>query len=125
MNSTLRPTYIQNPHPVPTTTENGEHPRTVCPRKWRPEAEPTRSRFSWVAIGFWLGAIILGTGGCLLGACTPCRHPVGLTIAMLWWGIYLGCLGASIGAGVGGLFGLWWDRPPASPPRAGTSGHRR
>jgi hypothetical protein len=125
MNSTIRPTYIQNPRPVPTTTENGEQQKTVCPRKWRPAAEPTGGRFDWVAIGFWLGALALATGGSLLGACMPYRHPVGVTMAMLWWGIYLGCLGASIGAGVGGLFGLWWDPPPASPPRTGTSGHRR
>jgi hypothetical protein len=51
----------------------------------------------------------------------PYRHPVGVTISLLWWGIYLGCFGASIGA----LLGLWWDHSSASPPRAGASGHRR
>jgi hypothetical protein len=125
MYSTIRPTYVPNPRPAPTTTENGEQPGTVCPRKWRPEADATRSRVNWVTIGFWLGALALSTGGCLIGASMPCRHPTGVTIAMVWWGGYLGCFGASIGAGVGGLFGLWWDRPPASPPRTGASGHRR
>ena len=53
----------------------------------------------------------------------PYRHPVGVTISILWWGIYLGCLGASIGAGIGGLVGLLWDRTLVSTParvQAGT-----
>jgi hypothetical protein len=50
------------------------------------------------------------------------RHPVGLTISMLWWGIYLGCLGASIGAGIGSLLDPGGDQATAPPPRAGTNG---
>ena len=125
MNSTIRHTDVRNSRPAPITTGKGNRPGTVRPHQGRPAAEPTGRRFHRVAIGFWLGGLALGTAGCLLGAWMASRHPVGLTISMLWWGIYLGCLGASIGAGVGGLFGLWWDPPPASPPRTGTSGHRR
>jgi hypothetical protein len=124
MNSTTQPPDIQNPHPVPITTGNWNRQRTVRPDRSRPGAEPTGCRFNWIAIGFWLGGLALGTGGCFLGASMPYRQPVGMTIAMLWWGIYLGCFGASIGAGVGGLFGQWWDHTPASPPSAGASGHR-
>jgi hypothetical protein len=50
----------------------------------------------------WLGAIVLGTGGAILGACLPYRHPVAVAGSALWWGLYFGCFGASIGA----LFGL-------------------
>jgi hypothetical protein len=62
-------------------------------------------------LGFWLGAIALGTAGCLLGASMPYRHPVARTISVLWWGIFLGCFGSSLGA----LLGLWAEQPPASP----------
>jgi hypothetical protein len=33
----------------------------------------------------------------------PYHHPTAVTIRILWWGIYFGCLGSSIG----GLIGLW------------------
>jgi hypothetical protein len=36
----------------------------------------------------------------------PYRHPVAVTMSVVWWGIYSGCFGASIGA----LFGLWRKR---------------
>jgi len=65
-----------------------------------------RRRFDRITIGMFLGGLALGTAGCILGASMPYCHPVGVTISILWWGIYLGCLGASIGAGIGGLFGL-------------------
>ena len=53
------------------------------------------------AIGLTLGGIVFGTGGCILGASMPYRHPVGITISMLWWGIYFGCLGVWLGAVLG------------------------
>jgi hypothetical protein len=124
MNGTIRPKYVPNPPSVPITTGNRNRQGTAPPPRWRAAAEPAGRRFDRVAIGFWLGGLALGTAGCLLGACMPYRHPVAVTISMLWWGVFLGCFGASIGAGVGGLFGLWPDDTPASPPRAGTSGHR-
>ena len=91
--------------------------------KWRSVPKVVRGA-DRVAIGLFLGGVVLGTAGCILGACMPYRHPVGVTISILWWGIYLGCLGASIGAGIGGLVGLLWDRTPVSTPRASASGHR-
>jgi len=124
MTSTTQPTDIRNPHAVPLTTGNWSRQRTVRPDRPRPSAKPTRRRFNWVAIGFWLGLFALGTGGCFLGAHMSSHHPVGRAVAMFWWGIYLGCLGASIGASVGGLFGQWWNHAPASPHGAGASGQR-
>ena len=64
--------------------------------------------------GFYLGGVVLGAAGCILGACLHYEYPVSVTISILWWGIYLGCLGASIGA----LFGLCRDGAPASPSRS-------
>jgi hypothetical protein len=42
--------------------------------------------------------------GCVLGVFMPYRHPVSLTFSMFWWGIWLGFMGAYIGACVGELF---------------------
>jgi hypothetical protein len=36
----------------------------------------------------------------------PYHHPVGIAISVIWWGIYLGCFGASLGA----LVGLFTDK---------------
>jgi hypothetical protein len=76
-------------------------------------------RFSPVTIGFWLGGVGLGTGGCLLGAWMPYRHPVAVALSVLWWGLYLGCLGAWVGALVGALTGRAPPRPWAKPERTG------
>jgi hypothetical protein len=60
-------------------------------------------------IGFWLGGGLLGTAGCILGVCMPYHHPVSVVISALWWGLYLGCFGGSVGA----LIGLVTERAPA------------
>jgi hypothetical protein len=86
---------------------------------------PARSRrFARITIGFWLGGGLLGMAGCILGVCMPYHHPVAVVISALWWGIYLGCFGASIGA----LLGRWAERTSAPPSRgsggAGTGADR-
>jgi hypothetical protein len=48
------------------------------------------------AVGFWVGGFVLGVTGCVVGACMPYRHPFGVLCSVLWWGVYLGCAGASI-----------------------------
>jgi hypothetical protein len=73
---------------------------------------PARSpRLARPTIGFWLGGGLLGTAGCILGVCMPYHHPVAVMISALWWGIYLGCFGASVGA----LIGVFTERAPARP----------
>jgi len=67
-------------------------------------------RFDGVRIGFWLGGATFAIGGCILGGCMPYTHPVAIAISMIWWGIYTGCLGASLGA----LLGLLTYRAPPS-----------
>jgi hypothetical protein len=85
----------------------------------RPSSQPaTRSgrlgrQLGRATIGFWSGGVLLGTGGCILGGLMPYHLPIARAISVLWWGAYLGCFGASIGA----LFGLLSDRTPAG--RAG------
>src|SRR6516162_2974831 len=54
-------------------------------------------------VGPWFGGIVLGTAGCVLGAYMPYRHPVGVTISVLWWGIYAGCFGIWGGSALGAL----------------------
>ena len=102
---------------MPTTSSLRDHsnvasaPTSAGSGDWQ---EAVHSRFQQVAmnsgafsrrfdrvIGLTLGGIVLGTGGCILGASMPYRHPVGITISMLWWGIYFGCLGVWLGAVLG------------------------
>ena len=80
-------------------------------REWRsPAPSPRLAR---TTIGFWVGGGLLGTGGCLLGVCMPYHHPVGVVISALWWGIFLGCFGANVGA----LIALFTERAPAPASR--------
>jgi len=83
-----------------------------------PDATANRERQSPArsprpTIGFWLGGGLLGTGGCILGICMPSHHPVAVVISALWWGIYLGCLGGSVGA----LIAWFTERAPAPTSR--------
>jgi hypothetical protein len=68
--------------------------------------------------GFWLGGLILGTVGRLIGGNVPYDHPVAVTTSALWWGLCGSCLGASVGA----LLGFWAKRTAASPPRGSPRG---
>jgi hypothetical protein len=124
MYNTTQLNDVVSPCPVAITTEVRIRPGAVRPHIRRAAAGPTGTRFNWVCIGFWLGGLALGTTGCLLGASIPCRHSVGVAICILWWGLYLGCLGASTGAAAGVLFGLCCDRPPASPSCPDAREHR-
>jgi hypothetical protein len=45
----------------------------------------------------------------------PYHHPVGMLVSVLWWGLYFGCFGTSIGA----LVGLWAEQYPARPSQEG------
>jgi hypothetical protein len=67
-------------------------------------------RVNRVSLGFWLGAAAFATGGGVLGACMPYHHPVAIAISVIWWGFYIGCLGASLGA----LVGLFIQCAPSS-----------
>jgi hypothetical protein len=89
---------LQHPSPAPIAARDAETTRAI------------RRRFNR-AVGFWLGGIILGVGGCLFGASMPYHHPVGVLVSVLWWGLYFGCFGTSIGA----LLGLRADQYPARP----------
>jgi anti-anti-sigma factor len=65
-------------------------------------------------IGFWLGGIVLTTAGCIIGATLPYEHPVGVVTSMIWWGIYAGASGASVGV----LLGILAESIAAAPARA-------
>jgi hypothetical protein len=88
-----------------------QHQGLSAPREQARKSVVHTGRFSPVTIGFWLGGVGLGTGGCLLGALMPYGHPVAVTISVLWWGLYFGCFGASVGA----LVGVLTDRAPPRP----------
>jgi hypothetical protein len=72
------------------------------------------------SIGFWLGGVVLGTGGGVLGACIGYRHPVAVVISIVWWAVYVGCFGASIGALLGSQYLHWVSHRgwAAGQPRA-------
>jgi hypothetical protein len=90
------------------TPGKGSGQTAVRPHQRPRAANASRHQLDPVTIGFWLGGVVLGIGGCILGASMLCHHPVGVTIGVLWWGIYVGCFGASLGA----LAGKWtsWTR---------------
>jgi hypothetical protein len=62
----------------------------------------------------------VGTGGCLPGALMPCRHPVAVAMSVLWWGLYSGCFGATVGA----LVGILTDHAPLRPLGRGERARR-
>jgi hypothetical protein len=102
-----------------------DRPNVVLSSVATVNAEPRRAlrrRYNRITLGFWLGGIILGTAGCLLGAALPYHHPMARVISALWWGIYAGCLGACLGA----LPGLFLERcllrVSEQPENAGTPG---
>jgi hypothetical protein len=103
------------PPPSPSNPRGWDGQRAARPPGGHPVAGGLRPRFDR-AIGFWLCGMLLGVGGCILGICMPYRHPVAVTVSVLWWGIYLGCFGASIGA----LVGLWAEHLRPLPPRRTT-----
>jgi hypothetical protein len=96
-----------------------KHRGYSAPGEQAPRSLIHTGRFSPEAIGFWLGGAGLGTCGCLLGALMPYCHPAAVAISVLWWGIYLGCLGASVGALVGALTRRAPPRSWATWERAG------
>jgi hypothetical protein len=85
---------------VPRITEKDAWTETTRTRRRQAVASPSR-RFDRVSIGFWLGGASFGTGGCILGYCMPYQHSVAIAISMIWWSIYIGCFGASLGALIG------------------------
>ena len=92
----------RNARHAPTTAESLDWQDAVHPhiRQAAANSSAFPRRFDR-AIGLTLGGIVLGTGGCILGASMPYRHPVGITLSMLWWGIYFGCFGVWLGAVLG------------------------
>jgi hypothetical protein len=105
------PTDRLNPCPENTAPINEECTEANRTDREQARRNPFRRRFDRITLGFWLGGLALGTGGCLFGASLPCRYPVAGVISALWWGLFCGCFGASIGA----LFGVWMQRRPAPP----------
>jgi hypothetical protein len=95
-----RDTYLS-----PNSAGHGARQRAVCAPKKPPAAKTLRHRLNRTT-GFSLGGVILGAAGCLFGASMPYQHPVGMAVSVMWWGIYLGCFGASLGA----LLGMWAER---------------
>src|SRR5262245_61505568 len=103
--------HMSGPEP---SAGKAAQPRASCASKEPALASLLHTRrFSPVTIGFWLGGAGMGIGGCLMGALMPYRHPVAAALSVLWWGVYIGCYGASIGA----LVGVFADRAPTWPPR--------
>ena len=99
----------RNPAPAPTAALAGPClPDRLGRRGAAPPPAPARG--DRTAVGFWVGGFVLGVTGCVVGACMPYRHPVGVLCSVLWWGVYLGCAGASIAA-----LGCWLTQrhPPA------------
>jgi hypothetical protein len=85
----------------------------------REKKSPARTpRAARITVGFWLGAVVLGAGGCVLGVRMPYHHSVTVAISALWWGIYLGFFGGSVCA----LIALCTECVAALPSRRATGG---
>jgi hypothetical protein len=83
-------------------------PEAAANRKRKSRARSPR--LARTTIGFWLGGVLMGTVGGILGVCMPYHRPVAVVMSALWWGIYLGCFGASVGALIA-LFIDWATSP--------------
>jgi hypothetical protein len=102
------------PHTPYTRQRSTCFPSSVTEVQWEPQRDPAR-RGNRITLGFGLGGILLGTAGCIFGASLSSHHPVAWVLSVLWWGIYCGCLGASLGA----LPGLFLERSSAGWARTG------
>ena len=60
-------------------------------------------RWDPITIGMLAGGLVLAAVGVAVAASYSYAHQAGLAVSMIWWGIYCGALGASIGA-LPGLF---------------------
>ena len=86
----------------PAAAGNGDRDAAARRHRSEPAAKDFRVQFDQDR-GALLGGVVFGVGGCLLGASMPCQHSAGVAASTIWWGIYMGCFGLSIGA----LLGLW------------------
>ena len=57
-----------------------------------------RHRWDPITIGVLAGGLILGAAGVAVAASYSYALTAGLVVSVIWWGIYCGALGASIGA---------------------------
>jgi hypothetical protein len=83
-------------------------PLPAAGKQWR---WPVHREVEWTTLAFRVGGIVLGTVGCILGAWMPYGHPVARTLSVLWWGVFLGCLGGSLAV----VACLLAERAPACP----------
>jgi hypothetical protein len=111
MTRTLRLTDRPNPSPTSLPAEDRQWQRAVHLHRDKATVNPSRRRFDKITIACLLGGIVLGTVGGILGACMPYRHPVAVGMSVLWWSIYCGCFGVSLGA----WCSCFTERPPNSP----------
>src|SRR5262249_11440739 len=82
---------------VPVTAESAVRTGTARAERKRTSARLPR-RSDRVSLGFWVGGATFGTAGCVAGYLMPYHHPVAIAVSVIWWGIYIGCFGASLGA---------------------------
>jgi hypothetical protein len=110
---TPRATAFRTPAPFPIPPGPWEWQRADSPCTGPDAFNPFRRRFDRVSLGLRIGGLTAGAAGCLLGAGMPYAHPVAVAVSVLWWGLYLGCFGASLGA----LLALCTERTAGRPSR--------
>jgi hypothetical protein len=114
MTNTSCSSDLKNRPPIPSRASQGKWPGRNRTHEGRSAANPFHRRFDRVTAGFWLGWVVLGTAGFLVGTRVPYRHPVAVATCVAWWTLYCGCLGASLGA----LICWLSERAPVVPPFA-------
>jgi hypothetical protein len=123
MKSTLRSTTMWNSRPIPITKEKLNPPVSLRPHPRPTVLRAIRRQFDPLTIGFLVGGVTFAMGGCIFGVYLPYHNPVGVNISMLWWSIFLGIVGAYVGACVGQFFGIWEDRAASPSPSAHACEH--
>ena len=77
-----------------------------------------------ITIGMLAGGLILGVIGAAVAASYSYAHSAGLVVSLIWWAIFFGALGASLGA-LPGLFTqrarLHWDADTRHPVQVARS----
>src|SRR5262245_53179469 len=98
MKSTLRSTTMWNSCPILITKKKQNQPATPRPYKRPAALRAIRRQFDPLTTGFLVGGVTFAIGGCILGVYLPYHNPVGVNISMLWWSIFMGIIGAYVGA---------------------------
>jgi hypothetical protein len=109
----------QTPSPAPAIEQRAENESAVPTDRVQARADAVRRR-RWdpITIGMLAGGLVLAAVGVAVAASHSYAHPAARAASLIWWGIYCGAFGASIGA----LPGLFTQRIRLAPGQRESAG---